>query len=98
LSRGARLTERLGEAWVEGQAIRQNGGQRNLFDGGIGGNHYDTSSVVGASLPYGARALEIAATIMLTRALWIVPVTRGIGMVWNRGSIGPLAKPNGRGS
>jgi uncharacterized membrane protein YadS len=30
--------------------------------------------------------LEIATTIKLTRALWIVPVTLVIGMVWHRGS------------
>ena len=47
---------------------------------------HDTSSVVGAAMQYGARALEIATTIKLTRALWIVPVTLVIGMVWNRGS------------
>jgi uncharacterized integral membrane protein (TIGR00698 family) len=48
---------------------------------------HDTSSVVGAAMQYGAHALEIATTIKLTRALWIVPVTLAIGMVWNRGSI-----------
>jgi uncharacterized membrane protein YadS len=45
---------------------------------------HDTSSVVGAAMQYGARALEIATTIKLTRALWIVPVTLAIGTVWNR--------------
>jgi uncharacterized integral membrane protein (TIGR00698 family) len=49
---------------------------------------HDTSSVVGAAMQYGARALEIATTIKLTRALWIVPVTLLIGMLWNRGSEG----------
>ena len=48
---------------------------------------HDTSSVVGAAMQYGARALEIATTIKLTRALWIVPVTLGVGMVWNRGNL-----------
>jgi uncharacterized integral membrane protein (TIGR00698 family) len=47
---------------------------------------HDTSSVVGAAMQYGADALEIATTIKLTRALWIVPVTLAIGMVWNRAS------------
>jgi uncharacterized membrane protein YadS len=47
---------------------------------------HDTSSVVGAAMQYGARALEIATTIKLTRALWIVPVTLVIGMLWNRGN------------
>jgi uncharacterized integral membrane protein (TIGR00698 family) len=44
---------------------------------------HDTSSVVGAAMQYGAQSLEIATTIKLTRALWIVPVTLVIGMVWN---------------
>lgn len=35
---------------------------------------HDTSSVVGASVKYGAQALQIATTVKLTRALWIVPV------------------------
>jgi uncharacterized integral membrane protein (TIGR00698 family) len=49
---------------------------------------HDTSSVVGAAMQYGARALEIATTIKLTRALWIVPVTLVIGSVWNRSEEG----------
>lgn len=53
---------------------------------------HDTSSVVGAAMQYGARALEIATTIKLTRALWIVPVTLIIGMLWNRGN-----EANGKG-
>jgi uncharacterized integral membrane protein (TIGR00698 family) len=46
---------------------------------------HDTSSVVGAAMQYGSRALEIATTIKLTRALWIVPVTFAVGLAWNRG-------------
>jgi uncharacterized integral membrane protein (TIGR00698 family) len=42
---------------------------------------HDTSSVVGAGLAYGPRALEVATTVKLARALWIVPVTLGIGYV-----------------
>lgn len=45
---------------------------------------HDTSSVVGAGLAYGAKALEIATTVKLARALWIVPMTMGIGMVLAR--------------
>lgn len=41
---------------------------------------HDTSSVVGASLQYGPQALEIATTVKLARALWIVPVTLLIGV------------------
>jgi len=36
---------------------------------------HDTSSVVGASMQYGAAALEVGTTVKLARALWIVPVT-----------------------
>ncbi|MDE5419657.1 putative sulfate exporter family transporter [Labilibaculum sp. DW002] len=36
---------------------------------------HDTSSVVGASAAYGEQALEIATTVKLTRALWIIPVS-----------------------
>ncbi|MDB4926716.1 MAG: putative sulfate exporter family transporter [Mucilaginibacter sp.] len=35
---------------------------------------HDTSSVVGAASKYGAHALEVAATVKLARALWIIPV------------------------
>jgi uncharacterized integral membrane protein (TIGR00698 family) len=35
---------------------------------------HDTSSVIGAASKYGAHALEIATTVKLTRALWIIPV------------------------
>lgn len=36
---------------------------------------HDTSSVVGAAARYGPEALKIAATIKLTRALWIIPLS-----------------------
>lgn len=36
---------------------------------------HDTSSVVGAASKYGAEALEIATTVKLARALWIIPIT-----------------------
>lgn len=35
---------------------------------------HDTSSVVGAASKYGTKALEIATTVKLARALWIIPV------------------------
>ncbi|MBS7565364.1 putative sulfate exporter family transporter [Mucilaginibacter sp. Bleaf8] len=35
---------------------------------------HDTSSVVGAASKYGAQALEIATTVKLARALWIIPM------------------------
>lgn len=35
---------------------------------------HDTSSVVGAASKFGAKALEVATTVKLARALWIIPV------------------------
>jgi len=35
---------------------------------------HDTSSVVGASSRYGVHALEVATTVKLARALWIIPI------------------------
>jgi uncharacterized integral membrane protein (TIGR00698 family) len=45
---------------------------------------HDTSSVVGATLQYGAQALEIGTTVKLARALWIIPVAAFIGFVRSR--------------
>lgn len=42
---------------------------------------HDTSSVVGATLQYGAEAVEIGTTVKLARALWIVPVAMMIGLL-----------------
>ncbi|MEY4594199.1 MAG: hypothetical protein RIQ47_609 [Bacteroidota bacterium] len=36
---------------------------------------HDTSSVVGAAAQYGDEALQVATTIKLARALWIIPLT-----------------------
>jgi uncharacterized integral membrane protein (TIGR00698 family) len=36
---------------------------------------HDTSSVVGAAMQYGKEALELATTVKLARALWIIPVS-----------------------
>lgn len=38
---------------------------------------HDTSSVVGAASKYGEQALQIATTVKLARALWIVPLAFG---------------------
>ncbi|WLT32056.1 YeiH family protein [Geothrix sp. PMB-07] len=55
---------------------------------------HDTSSVVGAGLAYGPRALEVATTVKLARALWIVPLTLGIGwLAARRGEANPDAPP-----
>jgi len=45
---------------------------------------HDTSSVVGAAAKYGADALQIATTIKLTRALWIVPLTLATAFAFKR--------------
>lgn len=42
---------------------------------------HDTSSVVGAGAAYGETALNVATTVKLTRALWIVPMTLAIAWV-----------------
>ena len=44
---------------------------------------HDTSSVVGAAVSWGGRAVEIATTVKLARALWIVPLTLAIA-AWHR--------------
>jgi uncharacterized integral membrane protein (TIGR00698 family) len=45
---------------------------------------HDTSSVVGAAMRYGARALAVGPAVKLARALWIVPVTLGLGWLERR--------------
>lgn len=47
---------------------------------------HDTSSVVGAAAAYGADALQIATTVKLTRALWIVPLALGTAFAFRRHS------------
>lgn len=55
---------------------------------------HDTSSVVGASMQYGAQALEIATTIKLARALWIVPVAAAFAFLGSKGgSFAKIKKP-----
>ena len=59
---------------------------------------HDTSSVVGATLQYGAQALEIGTTVKLARALWIIPVAASIGFVRARKKVsadkdGPAKSP-----
>ena len=43
---------------------------------------HDTSSVVGAANKYGPEALQIATTVKLARALWIIPVALITAMVF----------------
>jgi uncharacterized integral membrane protein (TIGR00698 family) len=45
---------------------------------------HDTSSVVGAAAAYGNQALEIATTVKLARALWIIPVSLGTALVFKQ--------------
>ena len=47
---------------------------------------HDTSSVVGAAAAYGKEALQIATTVKLTRALWIVPLTLATAFAFRRKS------------
>lgn len=54
---------------------------------------HDTSSVVGAASAYGAEALQIATTVKLTRALWIVPLTLGTAYAFRRSTAGRVALP-----
>ncbi|RYY08563.1 MAG: putative sulfate exporter family transporter [Cytophagaceae bacterium] len=45
---------------------------------------HDTSSVVGAAAAYGNQALEVATTVKLARALWIIPVAIGTALVFKQ--------------
>lgn len=54
---------------------------------------HDTSSVVGAAARYGAEALQIATTVKLTRALWIVPLTLGTAFAFHRNSKARITIP-----
>lgn len=45
---------------------------------------HDTSSVVGAAAERSAEALAVATTTKLIRALWIIPLSLVIAVVWNR--------------
>ncbi|XHR30796.1 MAG: YeiH family protein [Chthoniobacteraceae bacterium] len=47
---------------------------------------HDISSVVGAASAYGNEALQTATAVKLSRALWIVPLTLGMGAVMARRS------------
>lgn len=43
---------------------------------------HDTSSVVGATMQYGAEALQTGTTVKLARALWILPVSLVAGYIF----------------
>ena len=44
---------------------------------------HDTSSVVGAGQAYGTEALQVATTVKLTRALWIIPLAFVTTFIFN---------------
>ncbi|GAB3658901.1 putative sulfate exporter family transporter [Echinicola sediminis] len=46
---------------------------------------HDTSSVVGAASQYGEKALQIATTVKLARALWIIPLAVLIALLGGKG-------------
>lgn len=43
---------------------------------------HDTSSVVGAGVAYGEEALQVATTVKLTRALWIIPLALATALIF----------------
>ena len=45
---------------------------------------HDTSSVVGAAAAYGDQALQVATTVKLARALWIIPISLGTAMLFKQ--------------
>lgn len=45
---------------------------------------HDTSSVVGAAAAYGDQALQVATTVKLARALWIIPVALGTALLFRQ--------------
>lgn len=45
---------------------------------------HDTSSVVGSCMSYGQESLMIGTTVKLVRALWIIPVTLIIAIIYNK--------------
>ena len=54
---------------------------------------HDTSSVVGAGAIYGEKALEIATTVKLIRALWIIPLSLIIAFINKNGDKGSVKIP-----
>lgn len=54
---------------------------------------HDTSSVVGAGATYGPKALEVATTVKLIRALWIIPLSIVIALAQKDKSSGKIKIP-----
>jgi uncharacterized integral membrane protein (TIGR00698 family) len=57
---------------------------------------HDTSSVVGAAGRYGPEALQIATTVKLARALWIIPVSLIVAFFFRDSRAAGAAGANGR--
>lgn len=53
---------------------------------------HDTSSVVGATMQYGAKAMEVGVTVKLARTLWIVPLALAVSLAVPRGEGGKRAR------
>ncbi|WP_264550913.1 YeiH family protein [Flavobacterium sp. N2038] len=53
---------------------------------------HDTSSVVGAANKYGVEALQVATTVKLARALWIIPISLLAAFTFKNKSGGATAK------
>ena len=53
---------------------------------------HDTSSVVGAAAKFGPEALQVATTVKLARALWIIPVALGTAALFKTGK-GTITMP-----
>ncbi|GAB3566513.1 putative sulfate exporter family transporter [Spirosoma luteolum] len=49
---------------------------------------HDTSSVVGAAARFGPEALQLATTVKLARALWIIPIALGTATAFGSGRSG----------
>jgi uncharacterized integral membrane protein (TIGR00698 family) len=45
---------------------------------------HDTSSVIGAAIEYGSKSVDIATTVKMARALWIIPVALIISFIWHK--------------
>ncbi len=54
---------------------------------------HDPSSVVGAGAMYGPKALEVATTVKLIRALWIIPLFIAIALLQKDKSNGKIKIP-----
>ena len=54
---------------------------------------HDTTSVVGAGEAYGNEALEIATTVKLTRALWIIPMAITLSLTKKNGGLKAVKTP-----